>query len=144
MRNPDGVKDVRLADGVEEAMLAHARQTAPAECCGLLIGAPGEVVDVMPARNIAEDPSRRYLIDPRDHLSALRLARVRGLAVVGAYHSHPQSAAQPSPTDAAEAFGDFLFVIVGLGADPPQLTAWIWAGGNFAPVPLVRFRKGEG
>ena len=50
----------------------------------------------------------------------------------------PASAAQPSPTDAAEAFGDFLFVIVGLGAGPPEVTAWIWADGNFTAVPLVR------
>jgi proteasome lid subunit RPN8/RPN11 len=58
--------------------------------------------------------------------------------VIGAYHSHPRSAAAPSATDAAQGFGDFVFVIVGLAAEPPELTAWVWAGGNFAAVPLVR------
>jgi proteasome lid subunit RPN8/RPN11 len=133
-----------LASGVEAAMVAHARQTAPAECCGLLIGSSAEIVEAVAARNSAADPRRRYVIDPQDHLQALRAARRRGLDVVGAYHSHVHSEARPSPTDAAEAFGDFLFVIVGLGHDPPEVTAWIWAEGNFMPVSLVRFPKGKG
>jgi proteasome lid subunit RPN8/RPN11 len=58
--------------------------------------------------------------------------------VVGAYHSHPRSHATPSATDAADAFAGFLYVIVGLTSIPPELTAWIWADGNFTPVPLVR------
>ena len=33
--------------------------------------------------------------------------------MVGAYHSHPRSAPVPSPTDLAEAFEHFWFVIAG-------------------------------
>lgn len=82
-------------------------------------------------------------MDPRDHLAALRSARRRGLDVVGAYHSHPHSPAQPSPTDAREAFGGFIWLIAGLASDPPELTAWDWTDGNFTPVPLVRSPEGE-
>jgi proteasome lid subunit RPN8/RPN11 len=57
---------------------------------------------------------------------------------VGAYHSHPRSRAIPSPTDAAEGFGHFVFLIAGLGTDPPELTAWVWVDGNFVAAPLVR------
>ena len=60
--------------------------------------------------------------------------------MVGAYHSHPRSPAVPSETDRAEAFGEFLFVIVGLTADPPEFTGWTLVGGNFAAVPLVRLQ----
>jgi desampylase len=91
-----------------------------------------------PAANVADDPLRRYLIDPRDHLGAIREARARGLQVIGAYHSHPRSAAVPSATDAAEGFGNFVFVIAGLALEPPELTAWAWSDGNFTAVPLVR------
>ncbi len=105
----------------------------------MLIGTDAEVIDAVPARNLAERPETRYLIDPRDHLLAIREARARGLRVVGAYHSHPRSAATPSATDAADGFPHFLFVIVGLGGEPPEITAWSWADGNFAAVPLVRF-----
>jgi proteasome lid subunit RPN8/RPN11 len=129
---------VTLADGVELAIIDHARAEAPRECCGLLVGTGDQVVRAVPAANIAADPTRRYLIEPRDHLAAIRSARADGLQVVGAYHSHPRSRARPSATDAADAFSDFLYVIVGWTGDAPELTAWIWVNGNFTPVPLVR------
>jgi len=135
---------VRLSAQIEADMIAHARRTAPSECCGLLVGTCDEVVEAVVATNLANDPARRYLIDPQDHMRAIRSARQRGLQVIGAYHSHPQSAARPSAADAADAFSDFVFVIVGLGQDPPEVTAWTWSGGNFVPVPLVRFPKGKG
>jgi proteasome lid subunit RPN8/RPN11 len=65
----------------------HAREAAPAECCGLLVGDSGEIVDAIRTRNIAGDRSR-FLIDPKDHIDGRRDARRRGLEVVGFYHSH--------------------------------------------------------
>ena len=131
-----------LLDGVETAIVEHARQAAPHECCGLLIGSPHQVHEALRAENIAPEPLRRYLIEPRDHLRAIRRARERGLEVVGAYHSHPRSPARPSATDAAEAFGDFVYLIVSLASVRPELTAWSWVDGNFVAVPLVGVRKG--
>ncbi len=130
---------MRIARSVESAIVAHARAEAPRECCGLLIGTDTEILDSRAASNLADDPLRRYLIDPHDHLRAVRDARARGLQVIGAYHSHPRSAAVPSATDAAEGFGNFVFVIAGLATETPELTAWGWTDGNFAAVPLVRF-----
>jgi proteasome lid subunit RPN8/RPN11 len=129
---------VTLTGRVATAVIEHARAEAPRECCGLLIGDDTIVTDVLGAANIADEPIRRYLIDPRDHLKAIRSARTRGLHVVGAYHSHPRSRAIPSATDAAEGFSHFLYVIVGLAVEPPELTAWTWRDGNFVAVPLVR------
>jgi proteasome lid subunit RPN8/RPN11 len=96
-------------------MLAHARQEAPRECCGLLVGGSKTIVRSVRARNLS-DAATRYLIDPRDHFRALRSARADGLEVVGAYHSHPAAAPVPSPTDIQEAASgpDFLYVIVSL------------------------------
>lgn len=127
-----------IRDGVVNAILEHAREMSPRECCGLLLGDGQHVTAAIRARNIADAPERRYLIDPHDHLHAIRFARDRGEQVVGAYHSHPRSPAIPSATDAAEGFAHFLFVIAGLGADPPELTGWQWHDGNFTAVPLVR------
>ena len=127
-----------ISDGVADAILAHAREAAPEECCGLLIGTGSHVTTAVRARNLAPDPLRRYLIDPHDHLHAIRLARQHGHQVIGAYHSHPRSPAVPSPTDAAEGFSAFLFVIAGLSEEGAALTAWMWADGNFTEVALVR------
>ena len=129
---------MRIARSVEAAILEHARAEAPRECCGLLLGTATAILDSRAAANIADDPLRQYLVDPRDHLNAIREARARGWQVIGAYHSHPQSAAVPSATDAMEGFGNFVFVIAGLAAEPPEVTAWAWSDGNFTAVPLVR------
>jgi proteasome lid subunit RPN8/RPN11 len=129
---------VTLSPAAEAAIFAHARRRAPEECCGLLLGKNDDVVEAVPVANVAEDRRRRYQIDPHEHFSVIREARERGLDVIGTYHSHPRSAAVPSETDRADAFSGFLFLIAGLGVEPPELTSWTWADGNFAAVPLVR------
>jgi proteasome lid subunit RPN8/RPN11 len=133
---------ISIGEEVTAAILQHARQVVPHECCGLLIGHDDVISRAVAARNRAADPTTRYVIDPRDHFAAVRAARAQSLDVIGGYHSHPRSTATPSATDAAEAFSNFLFLIVGLGVDPPQLTAWRWIDGNFDPVPLVRVVSG--
>lgn len=117
-------------------MLAHAERDAPHEACGLLLGVGRAVVRVVATAN-ADGSATRYTIPPEQHFAALRLARAGGLDVVGAYHSHPQGAAEPSPTDAALAFPDFTFVIAGL-APEPHLRAWRFVDGNFVELRLVR------
>ena len=127
-----------LPDGVAAAIIEHAREAAPQECCGLLIGTAAGVTTAVRARNTADEPTRRYRIDPRDHFAAVRLARNRGQDIVGAYHSHPRSGAVPSVTDASEAFSHFCYLIIGLGPESPELRAWTWVDGNFTVMPLVR------
>lgn len=127
-----------LPRAAEDAMLAHAQQAAPGECCGLLVGQGDRVIRAVSTRNAAADPVRRFVVDPKDYFETIREARTESLEVIGVYHSHPRSAAIPSATDRAEAFADFLFVIVGLGVFPPDITAWRWTGGNFDQLPLVR------
>jgi proteasome lid subunit RPN8/RPN11 len=125
-----------LTEALVDQLIAAARRAAPREACGLLVGTGGRVVRVVETANAAESPTL-YAIPPEEHLAAIRAARSDGLDVIGAYHSHPHSAAVPSATDAAEAFADFTFVIVGL-APAAHVRAWRFADGNFAEVPLVR------
>jgi len=116
-------------------LLAHAVEEAPRECCGLLVGTAGSIVRSVRARNL-EKGTTRYTVDPKDHFHAIRAARVEGLDVIGAYHSHPSSAASPSPTDITEAGSgaDFVYVIVSVvNAD---VRAFRIDAGRFEPVPL--------
>jgi proteasome lid subunit RPN8/RPN11 len=131
---------VQLPADVEAAIVAHARAAVPAECCGFLLGTAETIVEARRATNVAVDAQRRYAIDPLEHLAVIRDARRRQLEVVGAYHSHPRSPARPSPTDAAQAFSHFLFVIVGLDGGAADVRGWRWREGNFAPVPFVRVK----
>jgi proteasome lid subunit RPN8/RPN11 len=114
-----------------DAIVFHARQAAPAECCGVLLGTTDVVTDARRAGNLAIDLNR-FLIDPKDHIDARREARARGLDVVGFYHSHPHSAPVPSPTDLAEAsYADHLYLIVGLADEPPHARLYRLEDGGF-------------
>jgi len=119
-------------------MVRHARGCAPTECCGLLLGRDGEIVEAVRARNIAGDPLTRFLIDPIDHFTAVRTARARALDIVGFYHSHPLSAAEPSPRDVAEFdYPDHLYVIVSLLTEPADVRLFRFVSRNFQPVSFV-------
>jgi proteasome lid subunit RPN8/RPN11 len=124
--------------------VAHARRDAPNECCGLLVGRAGEILEAVPASNGASDPARRYEISPVDYFAQIRrcrrinAAQSERFAVIGAYHSHPRSGPEPSETDVAEAFRDFVFVIVGLAASigGMEIRAYTLEDDKLMPVPL--------
>lgn len=133
--------EVTISDHAWREMVRHADEAWPAECCGLLIGRPREVVSAQRAKNAAPEPRRRFLIDPRDHFAAVRAARESGQAVVGAYHSHPGGEPQPSPTDLAEAFDDPTFlhvIVVAPRGREPVVAAYRLITGNFVELRLVR------
>jgi proteasome lid subunit RPN8/RPN11 len=101
-------------------MFAHARESRPAECCGLL-GCDAERIGatVYRLRNIAPDPCVAYDGDPQDLCEAQRLMRARGEQLLGIYHSHPrETVPAPSETDVRLAYHpSAVYFIIGLGAD---------------------------
>lgn len=125
-------------------MIAHAREAAPNECCGLLVGRRGAIDRVVRARNLHDSPTR-YSIDPADHFGAIHAARSQGQAVIGAYHSHPASSAAPSESDISEATGgsEFLYVIVSLveGAGAENLCVYRVRHGRVERVDLISAAK---
>jgi proteasome lid subunit RPN8/RPN11 len=128
-----------LPSRVLDEILAHARAAAPDECCGLLVGRDGRIHRSSRARNLDSSP-HRYLIDPSDHFAAMRAARDEGLLVIGAYHSHPDGPAVPSPTDVSEAAGDsqFVYLIVSLSAAGAQAVgAYLLTAGGAEPLTLT-------
>jgi len=131
---------IRIRASVVDEIVAHARADAPMECCGLLLGSDTRIEGAYRARNALLSPTR-YQVHAEDHFAALRAARTAGLAIVGAYHSHPRSSAVPSPTDLAEALHpDFVWIVVGLrGDDPPDVRAYRLESGNFRELTLVTF-----
>jgi len=126
---------VILPSAVRDAVVAHAREEAPRECCGILIGANDAIVAAVRAANLTANPETRFLIDPRDHIRARREARAAGLEVVGFYHSHPHSDAVPSATDVAEAlYADHLYLIVGLAAGAADVRLYKFNDARFEAI----------
>lgn len=108
-----------------EEMIAHARDEAPLECCGVLGGRDGRVLKLYQATN-AERSRYRYNIDSQDLFRINRECEENGWEFVGIYHSHPDSEACPSPTDVRLAFWpESLYFVVSLrDANKPEVRAF--------------------
>ena len=120
---------VVLAAAVLDAMVAHAREDAPDECCGLLVGSANRIDEAVRTRSLERSPNR-YQVDPAAHFALIRRLRGTDRAIIGAYHSHPRSAAEPSPSDLREAYdSELVYVIVSLAGVEPEVRAWKIAEG---------------
>lgn len=114
---------IRLHARVRAEILEHAREAAPRECCGLLVGDGATIDECIRSPNLDTDPDR-YRLDPEVHIAANRRLRGTHRRVVGVYHSHPHSAAIPSHTDYLEAYySDFIWVIVSLAVPEKEAVA---------------------
>jgi proteasome lid subunit RPN8/RPN11 len=81
-----------------EEIIAHAREVAPNECCGILAGKEGRALQLYRAVN-AEQSRYRYDIDSQDLYRISTEVEARGWEFLAIYHSHPKSEAYPSATD---------------------------------------------
>lgn len=125
-----------ISQRVLDDILQHAHETQPHECCGILVGHDGRILESARAANLSSHPSR-YEIDPRDHFAVRRAARNRGLAVLGFYHSHPHSEPIPSETDRAEAvYDDVTYLIAGRSAGAWSVRAFRIVNGAVEEVRL--------
>ena len=95
---------IRVQDGVLFALQAHARRAPDHERCGLLAGRDGVITRAYPARNVASDPATHYEIAPDELFQMVRDIRAAKLQLLGIYHSHPNGANEPSPTDIQRAY----------------------------------------
>ena len=109
-----------------DLIVAHARETAPAECCGLVGGVNDSTTTVYQLRNVTPDPHVAYEAAPEELFKAQRQMRDRGEALLAIYHSHPRSAEpSPSETDVRLAYYPLAaYLIVGLAGDQPVVKAF--------------------
>ena len=103
-----------LARSYVDEMIAHAREDAPNECCGIIAADDGAAKKLYRAVN-AEASPYRYNVDPKDLLRIYHDLDDRGWDVMVIYHSHTHTEAYPSPTDTRlAAWPDAYYVIVSL------------------------------
>ncbi|MFQ5945347.1 MAG: M67 family metallopeptidase, partial [Anaerolineae bacterium] len=105
-------------------MVAHAREEAPLEACGILAGRDGAAVRLYRARN-ADESASTYRMDPQEQFEIFRDLEDRGLEIWGIYHSHPRTAAYPSATDVRLAYyPDAYHFIVSLAGPEPIIRSF--------------------
>jgi len=115
---------VRLSRELIDEIVAHAREDAPNECCGMVAAEDGRAVEIHRATNAAASPLR-YEIEPRDQFRIEMAIDEAGLELGAIYHSHTRSAPYPSQTDVNLAFHPHaLYVIVGVAGPEPEVRAY--------------------
>ena len=124
---------VRMTSEQWDALVQHARDEAPNECCGYLRARDGVVEQVFRATNERHSPYG-YELDHRS-LFAVNELDDDGFEV-GIYHSHPKSAAEPSQTDINLAnYPAWRYLIVSLAGEP-EVRVWRIADGKVEEEPL--------
>jgi proteasome lid subunit RPN8/RPN11 len=133
---------LRLSQELADKIRAHGAETYPHECCGALLGrdldapatpssegaslASREVTALFPLVNRRDDsPRNRFSVTSEDVRDAEKVARQKGIDVVGWYHSHPDHPAKPSQFDQDHAWPWYSYIIVSVANGRPEtMTSW--------------------
>ncbi|MFO0706143.1 MAG: M67 family metallopeptidase [Nitrospira sp.] len=116
--------DLVIPQTILDDMVAHAKELAPYECCGLLAGTDRTVTKIYRIKNVVAlegaqqlasfdaakiahlerlSPEERaeiaFVMDAQDLALAQKDMRRNGLTLQVVYHSHPHDPARPSVTD---------------------------------------------
>jgi [CysO sulfur-carrier protein]-S-L-cysteine hydrolase len=132
---------MRIPGALINEMIAHAREEAPNECCGVVAVEDGQLpraARVQRAVNIAASPLR-FEVDGRELLHALEAIERDGYELGGIYHSHTRTAPYPSQTDISFAanWPGLEWIIVGLAeGEPPPVRSYLITGGAVEEVAI--------
>jgi [CysO sulfur-carrier protein]-S-L-cysteine hydrolase len=122
---------VVVPDAIRAELVAHAREEAPNECCGLVLVRDGIAVEYIRGVNKLASPYRYELyIDP------FVWSEIDDSVEQVIFHSHPETEPRPSRTDRelAGLWSGRPFLIYGLKLD--ELRAWRVARDEVEELPL--------
>ena len=120
-----------------DEMVAHAREEAPNECCGLVASSNGDAQRIYRAANAERSPVK-YVVDPRDQIRIQNDIDDHGWELGAIYHSHTRTEPFPSQTDInlARNWPDPLYVIVGVAGEAPDVRAYRIVDGQVTETEL--------
>lgn len=116
---------VQIEQRYLDEIIDHAREDAPNECCGVLLGRDGRAARLRRCVNAEQSPFR-YSVAPRELLDIDREARENDWDVFAIYHSHTHNEAYPSATDVRLAgYPEAVYILVSLqDAERPVVRAF--------------------
>lgn len=128
---------LRLDRAYIDEIIAHAREEAPNECCGIIAGRDGRAVKLFRAVN-AEASPHRYEVESNDLYRIHKEIEDSGWNVLAIYHSHIEAEAYPSPTDVRlAAWPEAYYLIASLAdQDNPTLRAFHIRDGRISEEEL--------
>ena len=96
--------NVILTSQQHDCLVSLAKDSLPNESCALLVGTHNGkeicVLDLIPMRN-SDASIISFSIDPQELIDAYQIVELKGMDVVGIFHSHP---AQPLPSSTDQKF----------------------------------------
>lgn len=108
---------LRISESLLKQIHDHGESNYPEEGAGLILGLVGEesrsAEKLLPLANQFEVSARhnRYLIEPKEMMTAEIRAEELGLDIIGVFHSHPDHPAVPSEFDRERALPWFSYII---------------------------------
>ncbi len=115
-----------LTRSMHEQIIQESRQGAPEEICGVIRGRDEVAKELVPAVNVASERTINYQVDPEVLMMQFRFEEV-GDTMTGIYHSHPESEAYPSATDAWSAhYPDTHYVICSLAQPEAEIRSFLF------------------
>lgn len=120
-----------------QRILEQCLEEKPFEACGILTGRGGRVTHAYATENLRRSPVF-YEVDPAHQRQVLEETAERGEELVGIYHSHPTTPAEPSVNDISLAvhWPEAIRVIVSL-VGPASIRAFLIQQGQVESVTIV-------
>ena len=130
---------MEISAEIRDEMVQHALEEDPNECCGILAGAGGIVLQHYRITNTERSPYR-YSMDGRELNQVLHELDDNGWEMQVIYHSHTHSPAYPSDTDVrlAANWPDPYYLLVSLmDKQSPDVRTFIIVNGTVTEEPVV-------
>ena len=130
-----------IARALLDELIAHAREDAPNECCGVVAVTSSDPVSatrVHRALNTAASPLR-FEVDGLELLHTIEAIEADDSELGAIYHSHTRSAPYPSQTDInfAANWPGVEWIIVGLaGGEDPEVRSYLIDDGKVEEVSV--------
>lgn len=108
------------------------------EVCGIL-GGSGDTVSEIYRMTNTDASNEHFMMDPREQFAVVKDLRAKGLAMLGIYHSHPETPARPSEEDIKLALTpDVSYLIISLeNAAVPDMKSYEISDGNVKQEAIV-------
>lgn len=109
------MQEIRISRKLATQLLHHAQTFPGQEVCGLIGGKNGIPTSWYAIDNVAEQPRRRFALEPVQQIAALKKMREDGEQLFAIYHSHPAAPAAPSRVDIElNAYPEAYYLIISL------------------------------